>query len=499
MAPPLRILITALDMTARRGVQSVTRDLAIGLRDAGHAVSLYARNAGPAAEDLRRAGFSVETKVEALTGAYDIIHGQQLVTCAPVLARFPEIPAVFVCHDNVGWFDEAPRLPNVRRYAAVSEVMADRVASDAGIDRASVALILNGVDLRRFTPGGALPPSPRKALAFAKNSDHVEIIRAACAQRGIAVDFIGEAAGAQVEDAAAVLPTYDLVFASALSAIEAMACLRPVIVCDGRGMAGMIDSTRYAAWRPENFGLGVFNAPLSVERVLAEIDRYDPGEAQRVGQTLRAEAGLETWIGQYVALYRDAIAAPAPSEAEWRRQWAWHLERWTPRATDEWAWTHDRQALLNDLRRARTGLEVTPRDFRMTFGKDGANARFVDPVGFEQQQDSAVWTTARLATLRFRPGAMRGGLALTMEYAAFLPADGFGLEIAALINGEEVARWTEQGAQGWAERTHTLMLPSALCYPAMTWLALRFSQVAGAPPPQAPAFSLRAVTFRDDG
>jgi hypothetical protein len=491
-------LITALDLSARRGVQSVTRDLAVGLRDAGHHPTLYARVAGPAAEDLRRAGFDVETTVDALSGAYDVIHVQQIVTCSPVLARFPEIPAVFVCHDNAGWFDEASPLPNVRRYAAVSGALAERVMFDARVARDKVDLILNTVDLRRFEPGPTPAPTPKKALAFAKNEEHVETIRAACLQRGIAVDFIGQAASVEIADAGTALPNYDLVFASALSALEAMACLRPTIVCDGRGMAGMVDMPRYEKWRPENFGLGVFNAPLSVERTLAEIDRYDAAEAARVGERFRQEAGLESWIERYVDLYRAAIATPAPSKDEWDAKWAKHLERWTPRPSDEWAWTHDRQALVNELRRVRTGLEPLPRENRLTFGQEGAAARFVDPVGFEQQQSGAVWTTARLATLRFRPGAMPTGLGLALEYAVSLPDAAFGLEIAALVNGVEVARWTETGFTGWAERKRDLMLARDVCYPAMTWLAFRFTQIAGGPPTQATAFSLRAMTFRDD-
>lgn len=443
-------------------------------------------------------GFQVETDVQALEGPFDVIHGHHLVACSPALMRFPETPAVFVCHDNVSWFDAAPRLPNIRRYAAVSQSIADRVAFDAGIDNGSVAIVLNGVDTARFAPGAALPKKPARALAFAKNEDHIAIIREACARRKIAVDFIGAAAGVSLEDPAKALPTYDLIFASALSAIEAMSCMRPVIVCDGRGMAGMVDRKRYEAWRPQNFGLAILNAPLSLERMLAEIDRYDPVEAQRVGERVREECGIAAWIANYVALYREAIEAPPSLADVWPLQWAQHLERWTPRAVEHWSWTDDRQTLTNEIRRLRAGSDELPVGNRLVFGKEGAAARFIEPAGFEPQPDGAIWTSAHFASLRFRPGPIKVGYALTLEYAACLPDATFALEITALLNGVEVERWTDTGFQGWAERSRKLLLPADLCHPVATWLAFRFSQVAGGPPKHAPAFSPRAATFQPD-
>lgn len=498
MNPPLRILITTLELNARRGAQNVTRDLAFGLRAAGHEVTLYTRQLGPVADDLRSAGFPVELSIDAVKGPFDVIHGQHLVVCSPALAKFPTVPAVFVAHDNVSWFDQAPALPNIRGYAGVSRALAGRVAYDAKLREDAVRVILNGVNMERFRPGPPPATPPKRALAFAKNEDHINAVREACARRGIAVDFVGAATAVQLEDPSKEMPGYDLVFASGLTAIESMACTRPTIVCDGRGMAGFCDEARYEEWAPENFGLAVLNQPLTTERMLAELDRVDAASAARVGERVRASSGIPQWIDQYVAFYREAMAAPAPGEAEWARRWSEHLQRWTPRPLEQWGWTHERQFYTNEIRRLRAGAEILPLDNRLTFGKEGAAARFVDPVGFEPQQDGGVWTTSRFASVRFRPGPMQSGFALTLEYAVHLPIAGFELETIALLNGVEVARWTDAGAQGWAERTRQVMLPGALCHPQATWLALRFSQAGGPPPTSAPAFSLRAMTFRAD-
>ena len=373
--------------------------------------------------------------------------------------------------------------------------MAQRVMTDTGVGRESVSLLLNGVDTARFQPGPPPNTPPRRALAFAKNAEHVALIRAVCAQRRIAVDFIGAAVETQVDDPASVLPGYDLVFASALSAIEAMACLRPVVVCDGRGMAGMVDMPRYEAWRPKNFGLAALDGPLSVERLAAELDRFDPAEAARVGERVRNEATREAWVDACVALYQRAIAGTIETEAA-AQQWSRHLEAWTPRLAEHWAFVEERQALINEVRRLRAGLDLLPLNNRITFGADRASARFIDAVGFERR-DGSMWTSSAFASLRFHPGPLKRAIEIDLEAAIYAPAADFGLEISVLVNGFEIERWTESGFAGWAERRRTIRLPLEMCHPSSTWLAFQFAQVAGAAPTTAPAFCIRATTFRE--
>src|SRR4029079_17666075 len=88
-------------------------------------------------------------------------------------------------------------------------------------------------------PGPALPGKPRRALAFAQRTrGHLEAIRIACEARGIALEVFGGGAGRIADKPEDLMPEFDLVFASALTAMEAMACGRAVVVCDGRGLAG---------------------------------------------------------------------------------------------------------------------------------------------------------------------------------------------------------------------------------------------------------------------
>jgi hypothetical protein len=208
---------------------------------------------------------------------------------------------------------------------------------------------LNAVDLERFQPGPELPRKPKRALAFAKNDRHLPAIREACAARDIALDVIGQAVGRLVSAPESWLPRYDLIFASALTALEAMACGRAVIVCDGRGLAGLVTPARFAQWRPRNFGLRTLMAPVTTEAVLREIDAYDAESAAEVGRRVRQEAGLDVWLAGLLTLYRDVIVehrASPPSETEAAMAMARHLQTWAPRIDERWPWMAERERLI---------------------------------------------------------------------------------------------------------------------------------------------------------
>ena len=485
-------------MHGRTGTEIVTRDIAQGLLQAGHRPSVYSLTYGAIAEELVGRGVPVKTHVADLEDEFDVIHGHHLVTCAAALARYPHVPAVSVCHDGESWFDTAPILPNVVSYAAVSEVLVDRVALELKRPRDQINLVLNGVDMTRFPPGSPPAAAPRTALAFAKNPQHIEAVRAACAARNIAVDFVGGAVGKIITAPETTLLHYDLVFTSALSAIEAMACLRPVIVCDGRGLAGMVDRARYKAWRPHNFGAAVLKEVVTASTVAAEIDRYDPAEAAAVGELVRDEAALDTWVRQYEQLYRRAISEFEPAgQAQTMRAWARHLEHWTPKPSDAWRFTTERQALVTKLRRHVAGLEIMPRARPVTFGTAGNYERRVTLTGFDTGDAHSVWTSQHVASARMHLGELDGDVQIELTYSVHLPNADFALEITALVNGVPIETWTERGWSGWRRAQRTLTAPLAACQGIATWLAFRLSSPsADASQAQAASFALHAMEVR---
>lgn len=485
-------------MHGRTGTEIVTRDIAQGLLEAGHRPTVYSPTYGAIAQELVDQGVPVRTHVADLEDKFDVIHGHHLVTCAAALARYPHIPAISVCHDGESWFDTAVILPNVVRYAAISEVLVDRTAAETGLPRDQIDLVLNGVDMERFRPGRQPPPVPRMALAFAKNHQHVEAVRAACAARNIAVDFIGSAVGRVIAEPETALLRYDIIFTSALSAIEAMACLRPVIVCDGRGLAGMVDRARYNAWRPHNFGAGVLKDLVTPATVTTEIDRYDPAEAAAVGALVRDEAALPVWVRKYEQLYLRAIADfDAPNEEQTVHAWARHLERWTPRQGDAWRFTTERQALVTKMRRHMAGLDVMPRAHAIIFGTAGNYERTVALTGFDTGDAHSIWTSQNVASARMHLGELDGDVQIALTYSVYLPSTELELEIITLVNGAQIETWTERGWSGWRRAQRTLTAPLAHCQGIATWLTFRLSsRGVNASPTQAASLALHAIEVR---
>jgi hypothetical protein len=97
------------------------------------------------------------------------------------------------------------------------------------------------------------------------------------------------------------------VFAKARSALEAMAVGAAVVLCDYEGSGPMVTPSNFATLRPLNFGRRALSEPLDARVILEEIRRYNPTEAFRVSQTVRATAGHESVVDELSSLYEEVI------------------------------------------------------------------------------------------------------------------------------------------------------------------------------------------------
>lgn len=426
----LRVLITNLTLAGRTGTEIVSRDLALALKRAGHAPTVYSPHTGAIAEELRAAGVPVVEDIAEVAEAPDVIHGHHVIQTGIAAARFADTPAVFVCHDAVAWHDAPPRLPNVRAFVGVSGRCAGRLIAD-GAPVEAVSVIPNGVDTDRFPPGGPLPRKPRTALAFARTQAHLPAVIAACEARGIRLDIVGSAVGRIEASPETLTPNYDLVFASGLTALEAIACLRPVVVCDGRGLAGMATPENYPSMRAENFGLALLDKPLTAETLGAEIDRYDPLAAAALGVKVRREAGLDAWAAAWTGLYGRLIADPAPpmDAGLWRAALAAHMQTWDPGRAPS-AWRAEREALHVAMARLDSGLSpLAP----------GAVAKPGDPTlsltGFHATEDWGAWSAREATAVRLFLPEGAHPTRLRLRVSAYAPAARPVLPLTVLING----------------------------------------------------------------
>jgi hypothetical protein len=307
---PRRVLITTRGLESNSGSDLYTRDLALALLRRGWQPVVYSPYLGAIAEELRQATIPVTSDITGVAVTPDVIHGHHHLETLAALARFPGVPALFVCHDGLTWHSTPPATPRIGVYVAVDRNCRDRLTMEHGIDERVVRVLLNAVDLQRFKRRPPLPPKPRRALVFsnqASRENFASIIENACSQRGISLDIAGRMAGTAVEHPEKLLPQYDIVFAKARCALEAAAVGAAVVLCDSEGLAGMVTASDVDAMRELNFGRRLLQRTLTLQTAGVEIDRYDPVDAARVTDSIRATAGAGLLAEQFIELYDELL------------------------------------------------------------------------------------------------------------------------------------------------------------------------------------------------
>jgi hypothetical protein len=367
----VRILLTNNTLERRAGTELYVRDVATALLARGHSPIAYSTRLGAVAEDLRSATVPVVSSLDRLGEPPDLIHGQHHLETMTALLRYPGVPAVFFCHGWAPWEETPPRFPRIFHYVAVDDTCRDRLVAESGIAPEEVEVILNFVDLERFRPRGPLPPRPLRALVFsntANEATHLPPIREACARLGIHLEVAGASAGRPVARPESLLPAFDLVFAKARSALEALAVGAAVVAADASGLGSLVTMRNVAELRRLNFGVRALSRPLDAEAIASEIEGYEPGDAQRVSSWVRAEVGRDRAVDRIVALYgevlaksrvREAVSGEERAASEYLQWLNGHFEA----ATDARIRQHAMEQEIAALRAEReTGREAREQD-----------------------------------------------------------------------------------------------------------------------------------------
>ena len=314
---PLRIVITNLQLTEGTGTEQVTRNVALGLVQRGHAVAVYSPRLGSFAARMRSEGLHLVDAFEDIGWSPDVIHGHHHVETMAALRAFPEARGVFVCHDGRLWADHPPLHPRLMRYVAVDSNCRERLAPLVPPERLRV--IGNWFDAERFTPRPPLPSRPKRALFFSNYAGTspavVQVLREACESEGITLDLLGESEGNPRADPESVLGTYDLVFAKGKCAIEALATGCAVIVCHERP-GPLVTALNMEVCRQWNFGLRLAISPLTVDSVRREIRHYDAEDAAAVSRFVRERCGCSDAISAYERLYDEVMTDRLPAACD---------------------------------------------------------------------------------------------------------------------------------------------------------------------------------------
>lgn len=333
---PLRVLITNHFLRGRTGSELYVCELATSLLRRGHTPIVYSPQLGPTAHELREATVPVVDDLDAISYAPDLIHGQHQVETMAALLRFPNTPAVFFCHGWLPWEETPPKHPRILHYVAVDDTCRDRLLWENGAPEQRVSVILNSVETEEFLPRSPLPAKPARALVFSNGGAHIGAVREACLRTQLTLDVIGADSGNVVPRPQDVLGQYDIVFAKARCALEALAVGSAVVLCDTVGVGPMVTAGEVDQLRRLNFGIRALRGDVDPDVLEREIARYDPHDAAEVSRRIRESAGREKAIDQIVALYQDVVSefettkrdldAEARAESTYLQQLATHLE-----------------------------------------------------------------------------------------------------------------------------------------------------------------------------
>lgn len=337
----MKILITNAQLEKYQGTEVVVRDLAGELKRQGHEPLVYSPKLGAVAAEIKSCGILVTDQISSIDTVPDIIHGHHQQTLEALL-QFPSTPAIYVCHGANGYHEAPFYFPRIQRYVAVDERCKRRFTEAPGIPAERLEVMWNAVDLARFAKRTRLPERPRRALVFgnsASRATHLSPVRAACRQMGIQVDVAGLRSGNPVTEPERLLPGYDIVFAKARCALEALAVGNAVVLCDWPGLGPMVSSHNFEQLRPMNFGAGVLQNPLHSQLIMAEIHRYDPNDAAQVCERVRNESGLAQSVQRWIRLYAEVIQQFDPLQQQLNEEYRAlrdYLARWSYGSRLDW-------------------------------------------------------------------------------------------------------------------------------------------------------------------
>src|SRR3984957_2995080 len=233
------------------------------------------------------------------------------------LARVPDVPAIFVCHDWSSVYADPPIHPRIRRYAYVRRVWRERLVSEKGIPPEQVLFLPNAVDLARVGP----PCTPAERLrtagvyAHARAIPFIDDLAEGC--RACGITFLGRLLdGVDRDQPEKTLSRCDVVFASGRMAIEALVAGCAVVNADRFGIGGLVTSARFDEFVAANFAIGALSQPASGRLVAETLQSYDEHDAGSVTARARGDCDAGTVAERLEQVYRDVLSEAAQHSAD---------------------------------------------------------------------------------------------------------------------------------------------------------------------------------------
>lgn len=309
----LKVLITSTYLSNYTGSELVVRDLALGFQALGHLPMVYSPKLGGVSSQIIAKNIPVVDRLAALPSTPDVIHGNHHLETLHAALLFPEAPVIFICHSRYAWESIPPLFDRISAFVAVDFYTRERLIQDYSIPHEKIEVIYNWVDMQRFQFNKPVNAEPKRALVFssyAENDNKLNAIKLACQACNLTLDIVGFGVGTGVTNPETILGQYDVVFAKAKCALEALATGAAVIVCDKFGLGEMVTMQNVAEFRQWNFGIHLLNKPLTVENIVTEIKKYNAIDANEVTQFIRTRSNLNRSLHHYLQLYHKVRSQP---------------------------------------------------------------------------------------------------------------------------------------------------------------------------------------------
>lgn len=306
----MNILVTNIAVSQYTGTETYIRELVIELKKREHQVEIYTLIKGELAKELMGLGINVTTNLRNLRYKPDVIHAHHNIITLRALSKFRNVPAIYFIHDRVSEFDFPLRHQNIIQYAAVDYNCKERYCDENNFEDEDVTIIYNWVNTSRFKRKETIALKPKKALVFSNYLSEKSIypeIQEACKALGIELSIVGYSSGNFCLEPEKIIGQYDLVFAKAKAAIEAMATAAAVVVCDFRGLGGMVTRSNLLHFRRFNFGMKLMTKEPSVPNLIEEILKYNPEEVATITDFMIQDADFLNTITKIERQYSEII------------------------------------------------------------------------------------------------------------------------------------------------------------------------------------------------
>lgn len=307
----MNVLITNINIAEYTGTEVYVKELAIELINRGNLVEIFTFRMGDLSQELIEKGINVTTSLKQLKLIPDIIHAHHNITALKAISFFKFTPVVYFIHDRTSVFDHPYQHKNILRYVAVDYNCRERYCLENNFKEEDIEIVYNWVNTDRFRLKEQINKQPKKALVFSNylndNNNIYHQIKEACKDLGVELEIIGYSSGNICLQPEKILHKYDLVFAKAKAAIEAMATGAAVIVCDFRGLGGIVTSSNMKHFRDFNFGMKLMTNVPTKNNLIAEINKYDSCETIKISEYIIKESNFCLVVSHLEKIYSTVI------------------------------------------------------------------------------------------------------------------------------------------------------------------------------------------------